>query len=705
MYKKSILLFVFIFSFQQLRADEGMWLLALLKKQNTEQLKAMGLKIPIEKLTGENDGALSESVIAFGSGCTGSIISNSGLVLTNYHCSYDAIQQYVSTTNPIYKNGYWASNLLQELPVKGLSVTINKRILDISGEVNALLKTGASADGGLKEAQAAVSKKYQQQYPQYRTLIKSYKNNSLFVLFLQLRYDDVRMVGVPPKDVAKFGGETDNWMWPRQSADFAYFRIYANKNGMPAAYAKTNVPLKVKNWLSISTAGYQNGDFAMSMGYPGFSDRKALSFKISEKTTVLNPPMIAARKVAQSIWEDEMHKSPFIKQLYAEKYASLANYYKNAVGMNFWVDKLNIVAQKEKNEQEWLNWAMRDSTGKARYAGILQDMNAETAAKASKRRAQTYFSECFGICDMIRFEQGFGSAFNSYPAERKKRPSVRQDLLNTMRYHYKRFNPEVDKRITKAMFKLLKDSVPAPFLPDIFEKKDLHSPAQIDQYVDDLFGRSVYADSTKLRLWLEIPSVTLGSDPLTELNESIEKKERELRAALRYSAQFFKNEASYEKSMNDFKAGRYYPEADKTIRLSYGTVSDLHIDGITKPYQTTLRSLIDKSDTLNKDFYLNEKLLKIWQKRDFGNYGANGDMPVNFVTNGDVTGGNSGSPMMNAEGKIIGLVFDCNWESMTREFNYEKDLHRVVCVDIRYVLLMTSKFSGADRIINEIEAK
>jgi len=699
--KKSILssaLFVvFLFcSVFQLRADEGMWLLALLKKQNAERLKAMGLKIPIDELMGTTEGALSESVIAFGSGCTGSIISNTGLILTNYHCSYDAIQQYVSPTSDIYKNGYWATDQLHELPIKGLSITINKKILDVSDEVTELISKGNSKINSIRDAQLLIAKKYQAQYPKYRVVIKAYKNNTLFVLFLQLNYEDVRMVGVPPKDVAKFGGETDNFMWPRHSADFAYFRVYADKNGMPAAFSKANIPLQVKTWLKISTEGYRNGDFAMSMGYPGMSDRNALSFKIKEKTQVLNPPMISVRKVTQSIWEDEMNKDPLVKQTYAEKFATSANYYKNAIGMNYWVNKLNIIARKENHEKEWMTWVLNDTIKRSIYLTALQDLKAEIEGKADFLKAQTYYAECMDACEILKFNMGFGESFNTFVASSKKRPSLRGDLSNTVTYHYKRLNVAVDKRMTKAMLKLLKDSLPEQLLPDIFITKKLNTNLLIDQYVDSLFQSSIYSDSTKLQNWLKSPSRPLLNDPITQFTSSIEKKTGELFRVFSFTNKFYKSSAYYDSSVAEFKGDSYYPDADKTIRLSYGKISDLNLDGKTIPYQTSFSGLIAKADTVNKDFLLNRKLLEIWQKN------GNGDMPVNFITNGDVTGGNSGSPMLNADGKIIGLVFDCNWESMTREFNYEQELNKVICVDIRYLLFITEKFSNSARIITEI---
>ncbi|WEK18476.1 MAG: S46 family peptidase [Candidatus Pedobacter colombiensis] len=708
MYKKNLfkwsLLTTFLLSFiPKVHADEGMWLLALLE-QNAKEMQAMGLNIPIEKITGQ-DGALSESVIGFGSGCTGSIVSGSGLILTNYHCAYGAILQYVTPTNDIFQNGYWANTVAQELPVKDLVITVNKKILNVSDEVKSQLQSDASGTDNVKNAIGLVIKKYQQKYPKYRVQIRSYKNDAFFVLFLQLQYKDVRLVGVAPKNVTKFGGETDNWMWPRYSADFAYFRVYADKDGAPAAYSKTNIPLGIKNYLHISTTGYKRGDFAMSMGYPSTSDRDATSYKIKEKTQVLNPPMIAVRGLRQSIWEEEMDKSPLIKQGYAEEYANSANYYKNAVGMNFWVNKLNIIQSKEKYEKEWEKWVLKDEASRLKYGSVLAGMEKETTENAKYKRALTYYNECFSTEGIIRFVSSFGLSFLNYTENLKQRPSLRIDLASTTKQHYRNLNHDVDKRVTKALFKLLIDSLPADLQPEIFAVKKLNSAASIDKYIDEVYKNSVFADGVKIQEWLNKPSIDLKDDPMVLLSQSIEKKQREISTqASSNSAKAFKYTAAYTHSLVDFKGGRYYPDADRTIRLSYGTVTDLEMDGKITPFQTTLNGLMAKTvNTTNKDYFLNKKLESIWQGKLYGKYGVNAEMPVCFVTNGDVTGGNSGSPMLNADGSIIGLVFDCNWESMTREFNFNKDLHRVICVDIRYVLLITEKFSGSDRIIKEIE--
>ncbi len=703
-YKGVIGLLLLVQTSLSVFANEGMWLLSMLMKYNAEELRRMGLKIPAEMLTGENPGALSEAVVAFGSGCTGSLISDQGLILTNYHCSYGAIQQHNTAVADITRNGFWAQSQKEELPVNGLTITINRKIIDISAEVQKIINASGPNKISSKDALATLVDTYQKQYPQLKVLTRSYKNNSLFVLYLQQQYHDVRLVGLGPKNITKFGGESDNWTWPRQSADFAYFRVYASKTGSPAAYNSANVPLVVKTFLKISAEGYKQGDFAMSLGYPGNTDRNALAAKIWEKVTVVNPATIAVRKQRLQILEDSMAANSTARLAYAEAYSTTANEYKNAVGMNEWVNKLDIIGKKQHFESGIVEGWNEGQISKASLDTALNKIWTSTRNNAPYVRALNYLTETFtNSCEVTRFVSAFGRGFVDLEKIRKERPSFIQDNLSNISNYYKKFVPSVDRQITRSLMQLLADSLPKDLLPDVFITNDLFTHAAIEKYVDDLFTHSILADSITLKQWLKNPTENIAEDPAIKLHQSIERKTRELRNNINNNLRLAGRSSSlFQMAIERQADQKFYPDADKTLRLSYGTISDLNVDGKALPFQTKFSSLINKADTVNKDYQLNPLLAEMWRKKDFGTIGQNGDMPVCFITNGDVTGGNSGSPMLNGDGKLIGLVFDCNWESMTRDFNFEQSFHRVICADIRYVLLLTEKCSQSKRILDEI---
>lgn len=681
-----------------------MWLLSMLKKYNAADLYRMGLKIPVEQISGGTGNVLSEAVVSFGSGCTGSLISDQGLIVTNYHCSYGAIQQHTSIEKNISDRGFWAASFKEELPVSGLKITVTKKIVDISEEMLALTGKDKQSPLSSRDALAVVTKKYQQQFPACKISTRSYRNNTIYVLYVQLDYNDVRLVGLAPKNIAKFGGETDNWMWPRYCADFAFFRVYTNVQGRPAQYSTSNIPLKATGFLKVSTAGYKKGDFAMSMGFPGRSDRYSTSYQVYEKRTAQNPPLIAVRKLRLAVLEEEMAKNDTVRIAYAEKYSTAANYYKNAVGMDYWIDKLDIIGKKKKEEVRWVE---RLSEKGDTFSPILNGfswLDQTMQESITPRKALNYYVESFNeTCDMIRFISVFASGFKHFEKGVQKNPGQRKDYLANVVHYYSRFNPAVDKRLTKSILLLLKDSLPAAFLPDIFETKQLYSAARINQYVDAVFEESVFSDSARINKWIAKPYGNIEADPAYLLVQSIDKKQREIaRQAQSLNSRRGSIYTGYEEAINSYSSGKYYPDADYTMRLSYGTVCDLNNGTATLPFQTTLGGLIGKEDAFNKDYVVNPLLKEMWQKKAFGIFSGTRDIPVCFITDGDVTGGNSGSPMLNASGNLIGLVFDCNWESMTREFNYDQSLHRVICTDIRYVLYLTEQLSGNKKLMNEI---
>jgi len=677
------IIILFLICSVNVSADEGMWLVSLIKKHNASALKELGLEIPPEQLTGESLSSPSLSVVRFGSGCTGSFISNDGLLLTNYHCSYSAVHQLSNNKRDIYEEGFWALERKDELPVKGISVTVNIAIFDVSGEVLPSGSPTLSATG-IKERVGIVESAYKKRYPKYKTTIKSYNNNKVFIVYIQQIFKDVRLVGVAPKNIAKFGGETDNWMWPRHSADFALFRVYADIKGNPTDYSPSNVPFKPANNLNITTEGYKEGDMAFSLGYPASTHRSSLSFDVWATRFMDNPPMIAVRTLRQNIIEEGMSSDNSLKLKYQEKFSSSANYNKNAVGMNFWIDKTDLLSVKENCEKEWVH--------KSIYLNIKRLYNDIYSC----RRALNYLNESFGnSCEVIRFESSFGNWLKNFKSNNAISPS-RSDFLKNVSNFYKNVDIELDKKITYNMLALLRDSVDKNNLPELF--KVFSTRESIETFTDSLYSNSIFSDTLKIKRWIAKPNSDYDRDPIVKFNIVVEKKKNELRGYMGVKMDSINLYMRELYKIRDLKTEtNLYPDADNTLRLSYGTITSLNTDGKSLPHKTIFLEILEKGKLENPDYKINPLLLKISERPDFDK-----NHPVCFITNGDVTGGNSGSPMLNSKGEIIGLVFDCNWESMTRDYRYDINLNRVICLDVRYMMLLIEKLSKSDRLIKEI---
>ena len=676
-------------------ADEGMWLLSMLKRYNAAEMQRMGLKVPLESITGEEEGSLSEAVVSFGGGCTGSFVSEKGLILTNYHCSYGAIQQHNGEGLAITRNGFWAENFKQELPVNGLSVTVVKRIVDITHEVQLLTQKKIP----VKDAFEKVAGEYRYRFPDYKVVHRTYRNNTIFVLYLMQQYNDVRLVGIAPKQVAKFGGETDNWMWPRHSADFAFFRVYADAKGRPAKYHSQNVALNVDTYLKVSNEGYKIGDFSMSLGYPGVTNRDASAASIWEKTYVYSPANLAVKETKMNLLQAAMNTDDKAALVYGEKFATLANECKNLKGFEQWSSELNLPVNRAKGEDEWVNKFLNGSK--------RQTVEEALASSRRQTKEQAEFSRAFYLLnevehngsDIIRFLNVFGKNFSTFESDLKKRPTLRKDYLTNVSIYYKQLIPAVDKELIRSTLYLLADSLNEAYWPSIMQKQGLHAHKAIDAYVEEIFIRSVFIDSARLKKWLVSPAGVIENDPALLLALSLGEKSFEMFKMWSRQQDIIRRQSTvFRATWNAENPGMYYPDADKTLRLSYGTITGLQSKGTQMPWQTLLSGLVHKSQSTNPDYVLHPLLQKIWEVKDFGQWGFTDDFPVCFITNGDVTGGNSGSPMLNAHGELIGLVFDCNWESMTREYNYDPDLNRVICCDIRYIMMLTGTLSGSKRL-------
>lgn len=688
--KKIILSLLAAANTFSLTADEGMWLLPQIKQHRLELMNKAGLRASEGLITD----TLSQAIILFNGNGTASFISKDGLVLTNYHCARTGIQQASSKEHNYLRNGFWASGFSSEIPLRGITMSINVVVKDVSEEVNRQL---SKIKNNRKEQYAAtcrIADSYAKRYPGTKASIRSYRGNSIHVLYVTKTFRDVRLVGAPPISIAKFGGETDNWMWPRHGCDFALLRAYVSKDGKTTPYSKDNVPYHPTHFLHVSAKGVSEGDYTMSMGYPGFTNRGATSAQIWETRNVINPPIVKLRTERMELLQRMMRDDESTNIKYAEKFASSANYCKNYTGMNEWIDRIDLIRKKADKELAFVN-SCTDNSLRLLYAETIRIARKGVEDAARYRRALGYLQETFNeACDMMRFASFFSGAMKSMD---KKNFTTNVDMF------YKNYIEQVDQEVTKRLLKIVVADLDRDLLPPSLAALKDHEEKEIDNFVDKLYGNTSFSSRDKVMSAFNNPSFRLNDDAAYVLNCEIKKKEKEISI----NAEQARKDAhsaivKLETAMRSYDNANFYPDADKTLRLSYGNVCPINFDDIVKPWQTSMAGLMKKASSDNPDYAIPDRLRQMWQQKDFGDYAIGSDLPTCFITNGDVTGGNSGSPMLNANGEVVGLVFDCNWESMLRDFEFNPDLHRVICLDMRYLLFIVDKYAGMKNIIEEI---
>lgn len=672
---------------QSLRADEGMWLPTQYESRETV-MRELGLQADKTAF----DGA-TRAVVRFGQGCTASFVSGKGLLLTNYHCAYQAVAQHSSPERNIVEEGYWAVGGVPELPVKGLSVTVDRVVRDVTDEVRRIAAGGVS----LSEAMRKVAAQQTAQMPRYRWTVRDYKASTRFVLYGSEVFNDVRLVGVLPQSVAKFGGETDNYMWPRHNPDFAFFRVYAAPDGTPADWAPENVPYASENFLQVSQEGYDEGDFALSLGYPMRTTRSATSAEIWRTRYVVNAPIVAIRGRMLEALQQRMRADRAVNLAYYEEFNAQANEYKNLLGMNEWIDRQGLIARKRDFERQLVEWSRRES----RFPGVERYLAAQERAQADsvESRAVNCMLEGFHRCSrMFNFVMAFGPGLENLRKGGVNTGMSRKDYLHNVAYYYGRMVPEVDREMTVLGMELVRKELPAELLPSFYtEQVDRFYGGDIRRFVDTLYARSIFADSVRIRRWLDAPWCSYDEDPVVEVEHSIDEAFQRLRAR---SAR--KNYTPDRQAIQDYRAARiafldgaYYPDADRTLRFSYGRVRGLD----TRGFQTRFSEIAAKDDGVNPDYRRTERLRELDAECREGRLD---DTPLCFITDGDVTGGNSGSPMLDSRLRLIGLVCDCNWESMTRDYGYDAARHRVITVDIRSILMLAERYGGAGDLVAEM---
>ena len=685
-------------------ADEGMWLLPLLNQMNKKDLKAAGCKLSPEEIYSINKSSLKDAIVQFGGGCTGEMISGQGLVITNHHCGYSSIQSLSTDEHNYLMDGYWAKNTAEEIPAPGLSVTFLVSMEDVTAVMEKAEDQAAKAEELVKAANEA--------NPYCQAEVESFYNENVFYLIVYKTYRDVRFVAAPPASMGKFGGETDNWMWPRHTCDFSMFRVYAGKDNMPAAYSPDNVPYQPARSLKIATQGVKENDYAMIMGYPGSTQRYQTAAQLKEMIAV-NRIRIDARTVRQDIMWEAMCADPSVQLKYADKYAGSANGWKKWQGEELAFENLNIIGREEEKEAQLKAWIAADPERAAKYGTPIEDIAEYIAANSAANRAVSLLTEAPYRIELVSM---YGNVMSAYARELQKDSTAKlEKVLPRVQDLYRDYVVELDKKEAVALMEFYRERAK--------QEDYLQIPGQdfatmdIPAYVENLFANSAFTSFEKLS---GKTAEELESDPVVGLYEGIfapimkhyealygGPRRPRPGAASANDADKKYNEARkhFAGALLEWQKGKaLYPDANSTMRLTYGKVLPYSPkDALVYKYYTTAQGLLEKEDPSNPEFILPAEVKALLQAGDYGRWAdADGTLHTCFLTNNDITGGNSGSPVLDAKGNLIGLAFDGNWESMSSDVMFEPDLQRCICVDIRYVLWMIEKFGGATNLINEL---
>lgn len=713
MLKRFFLLLLFISSQLISRADEGMWI-PLLISQNYEAMQRMGLKLTPEQIYSINKSSLKDAIVHFGGGCTGEIISGKGLLLTNHHCGYDAIATLSSVEKNYLMNGFMAKSLEEEIPAPGLSVKFLVRIEDVTDQVNKYI---GNTHG--KEAETKIDVVSKQitsvanESGTYESDVKSFYAGNKFYLFVYQKFTDIRLVSAPPESLGKFGGDTDNWIWPRHTCDYSMFRVYANNDNKPAAYSKNNRPYIPKHHLPVSLKGVNDNDYAMIMGYPGRTSRYLTSYGVDLAINFTNPSIVKIRDKRLAILREVMQKDPAVDLQYASNYAQIANYWKYFIGQTEQLKNLNIYTQKQNEEKDFQKWANEEG----KYKSILNDYKIAYADYQPYAKHQVYYREALMASSLVKLAASFENIEKAYNA------NVSPDSLNKLCSRLKTMqnmllsntNLEIDHNLFSAMNLLFYQDIPKAQHPDIFSKVifkkfgDANWQKTFDEYADYVYNKTILFDSIKFNQNCNAEDIeTLLNDPAVEYAQSIVKNYKtyyEPKVNDFTYSMFDLNHDYQEALLQKNKNKQMYPDANSTMRVTYGKVSSYAPkDAIFYNYYTLADGLLQKYKAGDSEFDLPNKVLELLKNRDYGTYEDKrlGGLVTCFITNNDITGGNSGSPVINADGELIGCAFDGNWEAMSGDIAFDQRFKRTICVDIRYVLWVMDKVLDGRPLIDEM---
>ena len=709
---KLLSLMLLLLPLAPVRADEGMWLLPLLEKMNSGRMTELGFEITPQEIYDLNNTSLKDAIVIFGNGCTGEIVSDQGLVFTNHHCGYAAIQQLSSVEHNYLKDGFWAMNTDEELYAEGLTVSFLESFTDVTDQVEKALKKCKGQEDMIKALDKLEGKLCKKAGCDDKFIVgrltSFYGGNTYYFIVYKI-FRDIRLVGTPPSSIGKFGADTDNWMWPRHTGDFSIFRVYADKDNNPADYSEDNVPYSPERHLRISLAGYEEGSPAMIMGYPGTTNRFMTASELAEQRE-RNEVAIKVRTVRQDVLMADMQADPKIMIQYASKYAGSSNGWKKWIGMNETFAKLGVQDRRAEEEvafTEWVNAGGQERID--RYGDALKNIDEAVAGRKADNLLAAYLRESLGSIELVNVSAYGGMIKEALDKkDQEKKDAELASIEAALENFYKDYSMPTDKKVAVAMISLLKESIPAEELPSFYQEIDSCFGGDINAFVEDLYSKSLYTSLDKVKAAVDAADVSaLTDDPACKVLLSyIKSYNPHQQALIEYAEQFAQGKKDYIAGTLEMREGEaIYPDANFTMRLTYGTVLPYYPrDAVFYNYYTTLKGVMEKEDPSNWEFVVPEKLKELYEAKDFGRYANDkGEMPVAFIGNLDITGGNSGSPIMNGRGELIGLAFDGNWESMSGDIIFEPELQRCISVDIRYVLFIIEKFGGATNLIEELD--
>ncbi|AIL47711.1 S46 family peptidase [Elizabethkingia anophelis] len=705
--KRLFLLLTFMVSFVQMRADEGMWLMMLIKRLNGVDMQKEGLHLTPEEIYSVNNSSMKDAILQFGGGCTAEIVSPKGLIFTNHHCGYGAIAAASTPEKDYLTNGFWAKNNGEEISSKGLSVRFFVRMDDATKRITSKLNNDMSADQrkAIIDAEIKAIQSENSENGKYTVVVKDFFKGNEFYYFVFQDFKDVRLVGTPPSSIGKYGGDTDNWEWPRHTGDFSVFRVYADKNGNPAEYSADNVPLKPKHHLPISLKGNKPGDFAMIVGYPGTTNRYLTSFGIEQMVSKDYPAWVEASKTAMDVMKKHMDKDDATRLAYASNYASVANYWKNRAGTIEAVYKNGTIGDKKEVEKKYQQWAEK-AENKAVYGNVLANTDAYYKQISNRNIEKNYGAQFQRNAKYIRNSFQIGDALTSYmKQDASAQAAMKPKLEAAVKQAYEGFNTQLETEMLSQMASLYQSKVAADVASATVKSVNASELANIAQ-------SSIFANATSVINFLNNPSAEkLANDKLYKFAAGYIGDNKVL------AEKYAKTDEGFQKDSRLFMDGlmkampekKFYPDANSTIRLTYGKIetlpkrADRDYTGIKQNYYTTMEGMIKKYKKGDEEFDLPQGLLDLYKKKDYGMYkDKDGQLHVNFLSNNDITGGNSGSPIIDGYGRLIGLAFDGNSEALSGDIVFEPKLQRTINVDVRYVLWVIDKFAGAKNLISEL---